>query len=393
MTLRDGPPRRRTGGDGSVFYVSDRDRWVAVLDLGNGPDGKRRRTKRSAATERAATKLLRDMQRTRAQNQDLTAARMTVTELVTKWRKDVAPLSQSPKTQVITEGLCRIQVLPILGALRVTEVTPEHVETAIGQWVSIGLSRSTISKCRGILTSAFRHAESRRIITWNPAKLANMPPIGATPIPRETAVLNAAQFTALIAAADGSRLQLFITLGGTYAFRPGELAGLCWEQVDLDSSVIDITQSMHWTPSGPEFGSPKTPRARRSIQIAPADVAALIEHRRQQAVERDQHGNWPAKWVGLVFPTATGRPIDDHDLGRDVRVLGRRIGVDNLTPYGLRGTAASIASDAGVPIEQLADLLGHTDTNMLMRHYRKPLRAAYSAGLEVARLRVAGSHP
>ena len=42
-----------------------------------------------------------------------------------------------------------------------------------------------------------------------------------------------------------------------------------------------------------------------------------------------------------------------------------------------------------MPIEQLADLLGHTDTNMLMRHYRKPLRAAYSAGLEVARLRVA----
>ncbi len=393
MTLRDDRVRRRASGDGSVFYDNNRGNWVAVLDLGTGPDGRRHRTKRTAATEREAAKLLREMQRTQAQHQDLTAARMTVTELVTKWRTEVAPLSQSSKTQQVTEGLCRLHVLPAVGRLRVTEVTPEHVEAAIQRWVSDGLSRSTILKCRNILTAAFRHAESRRVITWNPAKLANLPPTSATPTPRERTVLNAEQLTALVTAADGSRLHLLVTLLGTYGFRPGELAGLRWENVDVDTNTIHINESMHWTPDGPEFGPPKTARARRPIQLDPADIAALSEHRRQQAVERDQHGNWPPQWAGLVFPTANGRPVDDHSLRRDVRALGRRIGVDDLTPYGLRGTASSIGSDVGIPAEDLADLLGHVDTTMVMRHYRKRLRPAYMAGLTVAQVRSAGSQP
>ena len=64
-------------------------------------------------------------------------------------------------------------------------------------------------------------------------------------------MLNAEQFAALIAAAEGSRLQPFVTLLGTYGFRPGELAGLRWEHLALDNAVIYITESLHWTPTAP----------------------------------------------------------------------------------------------------------------------------------------------
>lgn len=382
--------RRRASGDGSVYYVKKRDRWVGVFNGGVGPDGKRSRPRLSARTEREAEKLLREMQRQHAQNCDVAASRMTVIQLVTKWRTDVAPKTQSVKTQQVTEGLCRLHVLPAVGALKVTEVTPEHIEKAMQVWVAKGLSRSTIFKCRNVLAAAFRHAESRRIISWNPAKLADLPPPSATRPQGERTVLNAEQLAALIAAATGTRKQLFVTLLGTYGMRPGELTGLRWENVDLETGVVHITESMHWNPTGPEFGPTKTGRSRRPIQLAPADTAALAEHRRQQAVERDFHANWPSEWAGLVFATANGRPIDPHNLRRDVKALGKRIGIENLTPYGLRGTATSIAAEAGVPAEELADLLGHTDTTMVMRHYRKRLRPAYDAGLAVARLREAG---
>ncbi len=391
MTSIDDNSRRRASGDGSVFFDRQRGCWVAVLDLGRGPGGQRRRSKRLAATQKEAAKLLRAMQRSHAQQQDLTGGKRTVAELVTTWRTEVAPLTQSAKTQSVTEGLCRIHVIPALGSLRIAEVTPDHVESAIQRWISDGLSRSTILKCRNILTATFRFAESRRIISWNPAKLANLPPTSATRAPKETTVLNAEQFVSIVAAAEGSRLQLFITLLGTYGFRPGELAGLRWENVDLDNGTVHIVESLHWTPKGPEFGPPKTARALRPVQLDPVDVAALVEHRRLQAIERDYCGDWPAEWTGLVFPTSSGKPLDDHNLRRDVKSLGRRIGVNGLTPYGLRGTATSIAADAGVAIEDLADLLGHGDTTMVMRHYRKRLRPAYNAGVTVARLREQGS--
>src|SRR3954467_13400080 len=40
----------------------------------------------------------------------------------------------------------------------------------------------------------------------------------------------------------------------------------------------------------------------------------------------------------------------------------------------LRHTAASLMSDAGVPIEVAADQLGHRDTRMLSLHYRHRVR-------------------
>lgn len=390
MAQGEDSSRRRPPGDGSVYFVASRNRWCAQLDLGNKPTGGRARITRYAMTEREATKLLRLLQREQAQAADLTAARMTVAELVTKWLTDVAPLSQSAKTQSVSEGLSRCHVLPAIGAMKVTEVTPDHVERALKDWIDKGLSRSTIMKCRNILTAAFRYAESRRIVSWNPAKLANLPPASATREPQERTVLDAQQFAALIAAAHDSRLALFITILGTYGLRPGELAGLRWANVDLDNERIYIEESLHWGPGGPTLGQPKTGRSRRPIQISPSDTQALRNHRVNQASERDFHGDWPSEWAGLVFTTASGLPIDDHNLRRDVRKLGRRIGVANLTPYGLRGTATSIAADSGVPIEELADLLGHVDTTMVMRHYRKPLRKAFNAGLTVAHLREAG---
>ena len=48
-----------------------------------------------------------------------------------------------------------------------------------------------------------------------------------------------------------------------------------------------------------------------------------------------------------------------------------RSGVEGRwTPYEMRHTAVSLLSDAGVPPEQIADLLGHVDTRMVLLTYR-----------------------
>ena len=42
--------------------------------------------------------------------------------------------------------------------------------------------------------------------------------------------------------------------------------------------------------------------------------------------------------------------------------------------------AASLMSDAGMPIEQVADQLGHKDLRMLQKHYRHRIRPTVSGG-------------
>jgi len=83
-----------------------------------------------------------------------------------------------------------------------------------------------------------------------------------------------------------------------------------------------------------------------------------------------------------VFPTRTGSLRDPSNDRHRLARLSRRAGIDPLvTPYELRHTAASLLSDAGVPIEVLADLLGHTSTQMLESVYRHRVRKVVDPGV------------
>jgi integrase len=380
MSVARNSSNRRPRGDGSIFYDDTRGRWVGSLDLGAGPDGKRRRVKVSADTETDVAKKLRQLQAKAAAGVDVSGQRITVGELFDRWLSDVAPLRQGAKSLDISSTLIRTRLRPAFGHMKATAVRPDDVEAFLRAMADDGLARSTVTKLRGILVQVFRLAEQRRIITWNPARLAYLPPVDATVAPRDVVSLDADQTRALLAAARGHRLEVLLAMAVTLAMRPGELGALQWADVDFDAGTVTVHQALKWSPTGPTIGTTKTGK-RRTLAM-PAELAALLlEHRRRQAVERDVHGAWPAEWTGLVFTTSTGAPHGQRNLRRDVRALGKKAGVENLTPYGLRHTACSVLSADGVSLELLADVLGHQDTRMVMRHYRHVTAPSVTAAL------------
>ena len=44
-----------------------------------------------------------------------------------------------------------------------------------------------------------------------------------------------------------------------------------------------------------------------------------------------------------------------------------------------RHTAASLLYDAGMPLDEIAELRGHKSTRMLEAHYKHPVRASFGA--------------
>ena len=102
-------------------------------------------------------------------------------------------------------------------------------------------------------------------------------------------------------------------------------------------------------------------------------------------------------WVGeedLVFTSPTGRRTDPAACRREFDVVAKKAGLDGWTPNELRHSAASLMSDAGMPIEQVADQLGHKDLRMLQRTiataFDRPSMAAPSSATfsEVDRARL-----
>lgn len=74
---------RRSPGDGSVYQLKN-GKWVAVLDLGIGVNGKRNRSTKTTTSKVLAAKALREMQIRHRQNDLLSNQRKTLNQVASQ---------------------------------------------------------------------------------------------------------------------------------------------------------------------------------------------------------------------------------------------------------------------------------------------------------------------
>jgi integrase len=88
-------------------------------------------------------------------------------------------------------------------------------------------------------------------------------------------------------------------------------------------------------------------------------------------------------WVDLdlVFTTTIGTPINPSNLRRSFRRVTDAAGLGRWHPHELRHSAASLLSAAGVPLEVVADVLGHDGTRMTALVYRHAVSPTVSAAV------------
>jgi site-specific recombinase XerD len=109
-------------------------------------------------------------------------------------------------------------------------------------------------------------------------------------------------------------------------------------------------------------GDTKTQKSRLTIEV-PSEVAkALRQHHQRQAARRLRAGEaWQD--ADLVFCTRDGKPLAAGNIRRAFRSITKAAGVgEDWTPRELRRTFVSIMSVNDVPIEKIADLVGHRTT-------------------------------
>ena len=130
-------------------------------------------------------------------------------------------------------------------------------------------------------------------------------------------------------------------------------------------------------------GDTKTPKSRRTLSLARRCVEALREHRVRQAEDRLAAGPlWQDH--GLVFASAVGTPLDDHNVRRRFRVITEAAGLGRTwVPRELRHTFVSLLSAHGVPVEAIALLAGHNQTATTELVYRHQIVPALTRGAEV----------
>jgi len=108
-------------------------------------------------------------------------------------------------------------------------------------------------------------------------------------------------------------------------------------------------------------GDTKTKKSRRTLALPQRCVDVLREHQeRQTQIRESARIRWQDN--DLVFPSRVGTPADASHVRRSFRKVVEAAELDphEWTPRELRHRFVSLLSDAGVPIEHISRLVGHS---------------------------------
>lgn len=380
--------KTRGNGEGSVYRTMERrkagpvERWAAQLVI----DGAKQRTFHT--TEAQAKAGLRKMQR-EIEDLSLTkAANMTVSDLLTRWdRRSLSgrKVNGRPLAPATMESYrwCIDRLTDELGSRRVRNLDVDQIEAAFdrlaeGDANHRPCSRWSLIKCRSVLGQALDWAVKRKMLPRNVAEHVELPNDARAPSTRKALTVEEAK--RLLDVIKGDRLEAMYLIMLSVGLRPGEAAGLTWADVDLDAGTIAVRYGVRIENRRAVLADAlKTARSRRTITLPQRAADALRAHRKLHTAERLKASWWADD--RLVFCTTRGTVLEPRNVARSLAAFTKQAGLDTFTPNELRHSAASLLSASGVPLERIADLLGHTSTRMLEQTYRHSVQPSIDAAV------------
>ena len=363
---------RRSRGKGGLYWHEGRQRWMATVDLGFAPMGKRRRAYVSAKTKTEAKAKLLALRRDQSDGLPAEQRNYTVREAVESWLT-YGLNNRDPSTVQNRRIIAEKHIIPALGAQRLVELTAEDVDAWLREKART-LSSDSVRRLLSILRSSIHRAQARELVRRNVALLCDAPR-GTAGRPSKSLTLDQAR--AVLMAAEGTSMHAYVVLSLLTGARTEELRALRWDRLDLDADTpfMEVWRSVR------AGGDTKTPRSRRTLELPDAARDALRIHRQRQRETRLRAG---ARWVdsGLVFCTAYGTELDAANVRRSFRAVVRAAGLNSemWTPRELRHSFVSLLSSSGMPIEEISHLVGHASTNVTEKVYRKELRPMLTKG-------------
>ena len=348
-------------------------------ELPTGPDGKRRRETRTIhGTWQEAQAAWARRKREIDAGQATEPARMTLGELADRWLRDVVAIrTQEAATLDSYDQQVRVHIKPDIGHLRIGKIRPQHLQSYYARLLTEGrkdgkpggLAPRTIRYIHSLLRDILGQAVRWGMIPVNPADLVD-PPADRQ---KEARFWTPEQASRFLAALEGHRLAALWLLAILTGLREGELIGLRWSDVDLETGTLSVAQALKRVAK--KFGAPKSANSRRTMALAHDAIEALRAHRLQQAQARLKLG---PEWEdhGLVFTTRQGRPLMESNLLKMQHRLCDQAGVPYIPIHGMRHTHGTALVAAGVDPKTVQARLGHQSASFTMQTYVHPLTAA-----------------
>lgn len=377
--------RRRGRGEGSVRQRAD-GRWEVRIDLGRGLDGKRQRKSAFADTQADAIDRLRELGGRAVDGRLVVSSTPTIKRYLNDWFATNED-GWRPSTQRGYRLAIDLHLVPAFGTLRVEALTPQRIQRWLTQHKQEHGARRRIELAHAVLRSALTDAKRLQIVAFNAAELVRVPKSTKRPI----VPLTLDQASAFVKVAAGHRLGSLFTVALACGLRLGEIGGLRWDDVDLESGDVQIRQQLQLVKKRLVLQPLKTEKSRRALVLPEVCLTTLRTYRTRQLEERLKAG---ADWNdtgGLVFTTATrgrkdrkiGKPLHPRNVLRTLHALLDDAKLPRCRFHDLRHSAASLLLAEGVSLAEISKLLGHAELRLTADLYSHLQRQTASKAARV----------
>jgi integrase len=355
--------KRRGRGEGSIHERAD-GLWEAKVSLGYDADGKRRRKTIYGKSKADVQEKLRALQNSAASGTLADGSKLTIAQYLDHWLNGPARECVGQTTWPRYEQLVRLRINPFIGGVRLTRLTPMHVEQMLADLRTAGVSARGRQMAVNVLSAAMKHATRLRppLIPFNPVASVAKP----RPPRPEIKPFTPEQVGKLFEAAAEDRLFALYIVAIDTGMREGELFALEWDDIDFAGAGVMVQRALKELKGKVWVEDLKTEKSRRRIELSPAAVDALHEHRKRQLAE----GNAGK----LVFCSPEGGYLRRPNVARrSFWPMLRRAGLPRVRFHDLRHTAATLLLLANERTKVVSERLGHASTTTTEATYQHVL--------------------
>jgi len=238
-----------------------------------------------------------------------------------------------PSTWASYRNNIELHIVPAIGRVPLRHLRPDHIERLYANLLADGntvrpggLDGKTVLEIHMVLRRALTDAQRRGMILTNPAAIAHAPkrrPL-ASAIPR---AWNARQRRTFLDLSAGHRLHSALWVSANTGMRRGELLGLRWGDIELDTARMSVSRALVSVGYEVHESRGKTRTSRRCIDLDQRTIEVLRQWRRRR---REEDPPDPVANDAYVFATIDGRPIHPHLMSDAFKKLVKRSGLPRI---------------------------------------------------------------
>lgn len=366
----------RVAVEKNIAYDDIKKLYYVTMDYGKDNTGKRIKTTKTFEKKKDAQTTLKQFNADKVKGTLVFPSTQTLGEWLLYWLNDIKAIKCEETTLYGYRNIINNHLIDGLGSYKLQDLKPTIINKYFKNKKDQGLSNNTIRKHYDLLKDALKHAVNEDKILKNP--LDRIEPIKEQK--NEMNFYSVEQLKTLFSLVENNRMEIVVKLAGMLGLRREEIAGLKWDNIDLENKKITVAEARTQAGKNTIAKGTKNRSSHRTLH-APDEIITLLKKIKENQNKQKALLGEAYKDEGYIMVWENGEPYRPNYLSD----LFKKIIDDNKLPplrlHDLRHSFASIANELGINLFDISKALGHSQVGTTSQIYTHMFDATHKKAI------------